>query len=29
METLIKKAQILIDALPYIQKFSGKTVVIK
>ena len=29
MEALIKKAQILIDALPYIQKFSGKTVVIK
>lgn len=29
METLIKKAGILIDALPYIQKFSGKTVVIK
>ncbi|MCH5212604.1 MAG: acetylglutamate kinase [Oscillospiraceae bacterium] len=29
MEELIKKAQILIDALPYIQKFSGKTVVIK
>lgn len=29
VEALIKKAQILIDALPYIQKFSGKTVVIK
>ena len=29
MEHLIKKAQILIDALPYIQKFAGKTVVIK
>ena len=29
MEELIKKAGILIDALPYIQKFSGKTVVIK
>lgn len=29
MEALIKKAQILIDALPYIQRFSGKTVVIK
>lgn len=29
METLIKKAGILIDALPYIQKFAGKTVVIK
>ena len=29
METLIKKAQILIDALPYMQKFSGKTVVVK
>jgi len=29
MEELIKKAGILIEALPYIQKFSGKTVVIK
>lgn len=29
MEALIKKAQILIDALPYMQKFYGKTVVIK
>lgn len=29
METLIKKAQILVDALPYMQKFYGKTVVIK
>lgn len=29
MEALIKKAGILIEALPYIQKFSGKTVVIK
>jgi acetylglutamate kinase len=29
METIIKKAQILIEALPYIQKFNGKTVVIK
>ena len=29
MEALIKKAQILIEALPYIQKLSGKTVVIK
>ena len=29
MEELIKKAQILVDALPYIQKFAGKTVVIK
>ena len=29
MEELIKKAQILIDALPYIQRFAGKTVVIK
>lgn len=29
LEALIKKAKILIDALPYIQKFSGKTVVIK
>lgn len=29
MEKLIKKANILIEALPYIQKFNGKTVVIK
>ncbi len=29
METLIKKAEILIEALPYIQKLFGKTVVIK
>lgn len=29
MEELIKKAQILVDALPYIQKFAGKTFVIK
>jgi acetylglutamate kinase len=29
MEALIKKAEILIEALPYIQKLSGKTVVIK
>ncbi|MEG6612516.1 acetylglutamate kinase [Pseudoclostridium thermosuccinogenes] len=29
METIIKKAQILIEALPYIQKLAGKTVVIK
>lgn len=29
MEEFIKKAGILIDALPYIQKFSGKTFVIK
>lgn len=29
METLIKKANILIEALPYIQKLYGKTVVIK
>ncbi len=29
METLIKKAHILIEALPYIQKLSGKLVVIK
>ena len=29
MEGLIKKAEILIEALPYIQKFSNKTVVIK
>ncbi|MBE5040831.1 acetylglutamate kinase [Ructibacterium gallinarum] len=29
MEQLIGKASILIEALPYIQKFNGKTVVIK
>lgn len=29
METLIKKAGILIEALPYIQKLNGKTVVVK
>lgn len=29
MERLIKKAEILIEALPYMQKFGGKTVVIK
>ncbi len=29
METLIKKAGVLIEALPYIQKLNGKTVVIK
>lgn len=29
METLIRKAEILIEALPYIQKLNGKTVVIK
>lgn len=29
MQELIKKASILVDALPYIQKFAGKTVVIK
>jgi acetylglutamate kinase len=29
MDTLIKKAEILIEALPYIQKLFGKTVVIK
>lgn len=29
MEGIIKKAEILVEALPYIQKLSGKTVVIK
>lgn len=29
MDELIEKAGILIEALPYIQKFSGKTVVVK
>ena len=28
MESIIKKAKILVEALPYIQKLSGKTVVI-
>jgi acetylglutamate kinase len=29
MEALIKKAEILVEALPYIQRFNGKTIVIK
>lgn len=29
MQTFIQKASVLIEALPYIQKFNGKTVVIK
>lgn len=29
METIIKKAKILIEALPYIQRLHGKTIVIK
>lgn len=29
MEKLIKKAEILIEALPFMQKFGGKTVVVK
>lgn len=29
MDKIIKKAEILIEALPYIQKFFGKTVVVK
>ena len=29
MEKAIKRAQILIEALPYIREFSGKTVVVK
>ena len=29
MEELIRRAGILVDALPYIQKFAGKTIVIK
>ena len=29
MERLIKKADVLIEALPYIRAFSGKTIVIK
>ncbi|HRZ83915.1 MAG TPA: acetylglutamate kinase, partial [Candidatus Hydrogenedentes bacterium] len=29
MQTVIEKAQVLIEALPYIREFEGKTVVIK
>ena len=29
MEKAMKTAQVLVEALPYIKKFSGKTVVIK
>ena len=29
MDELVKKADILIEALPYIRRFSGKTIVIK
>ena len=29
MKELIEKASVLMEALPYIRKFSGKTVVIK
>ena len=29
MQEIIKKAEILIDALPFIRNFYGKTVVIK
>ena len=29
MDKLVSKANILIEALPYIQKLNGKTVVIK
>jgi len=29
MEQLIKKADVLIEALPYIRTFAGKTIVIK
>ncbi|HVN87877.1 MAG TPA: acetylglutamate kinase [Candidatus Binatia bacterium] len=29
MQTLIQKAEVLLDALPYIRRFSGKTFVIK
>ena len=29
MERLIKKADVLVEALPYIRAFSGKTIVIK
>ena len=29
MEQVMKKAEVLIEALPYIQKFNGKRVVVK
>ena len=29
MQKLIEKAKVLIEALPYIQRFSGKTIVVK
>ena len=29
METLLKKAEVLIEALPYIQKFNRKIIVVK
>ena len=29
MNRLIKKANVLIEALPYIQRFAGQTVVVK
>ena len=29
MDELVKKAEILVEALPYIQTFAGKTIVIK
>ena len=29
MDELVRKAEILIEALPYIQTFAGKTIVIK
>ena len=29
MERLIKKADVLVESLPYIRTFSGKTIVIK
>ena len=29
MDTLIRKAKILVEALPYIRAFAGKTLVIK
>ena len=29
MEKLIKKADVLVEALPYIRTFAGKTIVIK
>ena len=29
MQEVMKKAEVLIEALPYIQKFNGKVIVVK